>query len=187
MTAQKRDGKKSHRVSLNLMAENIERNALLGGPADEKASQIRIPENHQDRGGIVKEQAGSLVLLILSSWVTLLILYGIFTEFDDEVLAGTKSGPGMSYLYCESVVEIFTCLALVFNLGKITVLILCRMFLCNICYLLRPQHRRHDFYRVFHPMIYQLNLIISMTEIISFAQIRIFDDVFTSLRLWGPW
>ena len=32
-------------------------------------------------------------------------------------------------------------------------------------------------------MIYQLNLIISMTEIISFAQIRISDDFFTSLRL----
>jgi hypothetical protein len=85
---------------------DVERNALLGAPADKKASQVRIPENHQDRGGIVKEQAGSLVLLILSSWVVLLILYGLFTEFDDEVLAGSKSGPGMSYLYCELVTEI---------------------------------------------------------------------------------
>ncbi len=78
---------------------NLERKSFLD--ASEKASQVRIPENHQDRGDIVKEQASSLVLLILSSWIALLILYGIFTEFDDEVLAGTKSGPGISYLYCE--------------------------------------------------------------------------------------
>jgi hypothetical protein len=75
--------------------------ALLGGPASEKASQVRIPENHKDRGDIANKQSLPLVLLVMSSWAALLVLYSKFTEFDDEVLAGTESGMEMSYFFCE--------------------------------------------------------------------------------------
>ncbi len=75
--------------------------ALLGEPAGDMASQVRIPQNHKDRGDIANEQCLSLVLLIMSSWAALIVMYGKFTEFDDEVLAGTESGMGMSYLFCK--------------------------------------------------------------------------------------
>jgi hypothetical protein len=75
--------------------------ALLGGPGGEMASKVRIPENHKDRGDIASEQCIPLVLLIMSSWAALLVMYSQFTVFDDEVLAGTESGMGLSYFFCE--------------------------------------------------------------------------------------
>ncbi len=75
--------------------------SLLGRPAVEKASQVQISANHKDRGDIANEQCLPLVLLIMSSWAALLILYSVYTEFDDAVLAGSEGGMDMSYLFCE--------------------------------------------------------------------------------------
>ena len=88
-----------------MAAGTVECNTLLNG-ANEKASKVHIPNQHHDNGDIVKEQAFPFVLMMMTSWGVLLILYGMFTEFDADVLAGSEGGAGTSYVFCKRIIVV---------------------------------------------------------------------------------
>jgi hypothetical protein len=80
---------------------SVECNSLLSSAGEQQASKVPIPNQHHDNGDIAKEQAFPFVVLMLTSWAALLILYGMYTEFDEAVLSGSEGGAGTSYIFCE--------------------------------------------------------------------------------------
>ena len=80
----------------------VECNTLLNG-SGAKASKVQIPAKHHDNGDVIKEQAFPFVLIMMTSWAALLVIYGMYTEFDESVLNGSESGAKMSYIFCESI------------------------------------------------------------------------------------